>query len=52
MGSETKEFIQPYLVQYNESFFDFLVRVSNRCGEFLYYEDGYFNIGWEKRLKR
>lgn len=47
-----KEFIQPYLVQYNESFFDFLVRVSNRCGEFLYYEDGYFNIGWEKRLKR
>lgn len=45
MGSETKEFIQPYLVQYDESFFDFLVRVSNRCGEFLYYEDGYFNIG-------
>lgn len=39
------EFIQPYLVQYNESFFDFLVRVSNRCGEFLYYEDGCFNIG-------
>ena len=26
------EFIQPYLVQYNESFFDFMVRVSNRCG--------------------
>ena len=39
------EFVQPYLVQYNESFFDFLVRVSNRCGEFLYYEDGCFNIG-------
>lgn len=52
MGSETKEFIQPYLVQYNESFFDFLVRVSNRCGEFLYYEDGYFNIGWEKKTKK
>lgn len=47
-----KEFIQPYLVQYNESFFDFLVRVSNRCGEFLYYEDGYFNIGWEKKTKK
>ena len=45
------EFIQPYLVQYNESFFDFLVRVSNRCGEFLYYEDGYFNIGWDKDTK-
>ncbi len=52
MGSETKEFIQPYLVQYNESFFDFLVRVSNRCGEFLYYEDGYFNIGWGKKTKK
>lgn len=52
MGAETKEFIQPYLVQYNESFFDFLVRVSNRCGEFLYYEDGYFNIGWEKKTKK
>lgn len=52
MGSETKEFIQPYLVQYNESFFDFLVRVSNRCGEFLYHEDGYFNIGWEKKTKK
>lgn len=47
-----KEFIQPYLVQYNESFFDFLVRVSNRCGEFLYYEDGYFNIGWKKTTKK
>ena len=52
MESETKEFIQPYLVQYNESFFDFLVRVSNRCGEFLYYEDGYFNIGWKKKTKK
>lgn len=52
MGSETKEFIQPYLVQYNESFFDFLVRISNRCGEFLYYEDGYFNIGWKKKTKK
>lgn len=47
-----KEFIQPYLVQYNESFLDFLVRVSNRCGEFLYYEDGYFNIGWKKKTKK
>lgn len=52
MESETKEFIQPYLVQYNESFFDFLVRVSNRCGEFLYYKDGYFNIGWNKKTKK
>lgn len=39
------EFIHPYLVQYNESFYDFLVRVSNRCGEFLYFEDGVLKIG-------
>lgn len=39
------EFIQPYLVQYNESFYDFLVRIANRCGEFLYFEDGKLNIG-------
>ena len=41
------EYIQPYLVQYNESFFDFLVRITNRCGEFFYYENGNFHIGWK-----
>ena len=41
----TYEYIQPYLVQYNESFFDFIVRVTNRCGEFFYYEGGQFHIG-------
>ena len=39
------EFIQPYLVQYNESFYDFMARVSNRCGEFLYFEDGTLMLG-------
>lgn len=33
------EFLQPYLVQYNETFYSFLSRVANRCGEFLYYDD-------------
>ena len=42
------EFIQPYLVQYNESFFDFLVRVANRCGEFFYYEGGKIHVGWPR----
>jgi len=42
------EFIQPYLVQYNESFYDFLVRTSNRCGEFLYFEDGVLTLGLPK----
>ena len=39
------EFIHPYLVQYNESFYDFLVRSANRYGEFLYFEDGNLNLG-------
>ena len=41
------EHIFPYLVQYNESFYDMLVRTTNRWGEFMYYEDGQLNIGYE-----
>ena len=41
------EFIQPYLVQYNESFYDFLKRTANRCGEFLYHENGQLHLGME-----
>ena len=44
-GDDASEFIQPYLVQYNESFYDFLKRTSNRCGEFLYFEDGMLILG-------
>jgi hypothetical protein len=44
-NNEKREFIQPYLVQYNESFYDFLVRTANRCGEFLYFEDGALTLG-------
>lgn len=44
-GKKTYEFIQPYLVQYNESFYDFMVRTSNRCGEFLYFENGKLTLG-------
>jgi len=40
-----KEFRHPYLVQYNESFYDFIRRVANRCGEFLYFEDGKLHLG-------
>ena len=43
-----REFIQPYLVQYNESFYDFLSRTANRCGEYLYYEDGILYLGLKK----
>ena len=41
------EFIQPYLVQYNESYYDFLKRTANRCGEFLYHENGQLNLGMQ-----
>jgi hypothetical protein len=41
----SSEFIQPYLVQYNESFYDFLRRTANRCGEFLYHENGSLHLG-------
>lgn len=39
------EFVQPYLVQYNESFYDFLSRTACRCGEFLYHEHGKLHFG-------
>lgn len=41
-----KEHIFPFLVQYNESYYDFLRRITNRWGEFLYYEDGKLNVGF------
>lgn len=47
----TNEFIQPYLVQYNESFYDFMVRVANRCGEFLMFEDGQLFLGLPKKTE-
>lgn len=44
-SGHTLEYIHPYLVQYNESFYDFLARTANRCGEFLYYENGKLHLG-------
>ncbi len=45
-GKDT-EFIQPYLVQYEETALDFLTRSANRCGEFMYYEDGIWQLGFK-----
>lgn len=45
---EGEEFTQPYLVQYNEHFYDFVTRVANRCGEFVYFEDGKLHVGLDK----
>ena len=42
-----QEHIIPYLVQYNESFYDLLARTTNRSGEFMYYYDGKLHIGYD-----
>ena len=46
----SKDSIIPYAVQYNESFYDFMVRMCNRDGEFLYFgSDNKLHIGLEKK---
>ena len=44
-GGGSGEFRQPYLVQYNESVYDLIARTANRCGEFLYFENGKLFLG-------
>ena len=44
-GTGTDDYIQPYLVQYNESFYDMLVRTANRWGEFVYFEGENLHLG-------
>ena len=46
-NNKKTEHIFPYLVQYNESFQDMIIRTANRWGEFLFYEDGTINIGYD-----
>jgi len=48
LGDKKTEHIFPFLVQYNESFYDMLARTTNRWGEFLYYEDGKLIVGCPK----
>ena len=44
--------IIPYAVQYNESFYDFLMRMCNRDGEFLYFgTDNKLHIGLGKKAE-
>ena len=47
LNSGDSEHIFPYLVQYNESFYDFLARTANRWGEFMYWENGTLNFGYK-----
>ena len=51
LDTNPSEFVQPYLVQYNESFYDFMARTSNRCGEFLLFENGQLILGLPKQDK-
>ena len=43
---------QPYLVQYNESFYDFMARSASRCGEMLYFENGLLHLGMSPDLSK
>lgn len=47
-GSTSKtirEFRHPYLVQYNESLYEFIARTANRCGEYVFFENGMLYVG-------
>ena len=46
-GTSGKDHIFPYLVQYNETFYDMLARTCNRWGEFMYYEDKALHVGYD-----
>lgn len=46
-NGKTVEHLFPYLVQYNESFYDLLIRTCNRWGEFVFWENGKLNIGYD-----
>ncbi len=43
-----KEFVQPYIVQFNETPYSMLRRTANRSGEFLFFEDGGIHLGLPK----
>lgn len=44
-ASNSFEAIQPYRVQYNEDFYQFISRVACQCGEMLFFEDGKLTLG-------
>ena len=44
------EIIQPYMVQYDESYYNFMARTANRCGEFMYFEDGQLCLGLDQPI--
>ena len=46
-----EEHMFPLLVQYNESFYDMLTRTCNRWGEFVFWEDGKLQIGYDSSKK-
>lgn len=49
--NHTLEFVQPYIVQFNETPYSMLRRTANRCGEFFYFENGCIHMGLPKSEK-
>lgn len=47
-----QDLIHPFLVQYEETFYSFMLRTVNRCGGYLYFEDGKLHIGHAGGTKR
>lgn len=47
LTTKDKELRIPYAVQYDESLYDFIKRLADRYGEFLYFEDGSLHLGLE-----
>ena len=50
--SNCSEYNLPYSVQYDETFYDFLIRICNRNGEFLYCKNNTLYVGLPKTSKK
>lgn len=51
-NNANEELKLPYLVQYNETFHQFITRTAHKCGEFLFFEDGALRLGLENTDKK
>lgn len=44
-NEKPSELVFPFLEQYDETEYNFLLRNANKCGEFFYFENGTLNLG-------
>lgn len=49
---DDQDLIHPFLVQYEETFYSFMLRTVNRCGGYLYFENGKLHIGHAEGTER